>query len=90
MVKYISGYQPVSPLLNFMTKPAETCEHGEPLLVASRVQRSRLSEFVAVMLELWHEVSVSIHFQDECGQGCPLDRIQSLIVMPNIRVSPPC
>jgi hypothetical protein len=71
MVKYISGYQPVSPLLNFMNKPAETCEHGEPPVVASRVQRSRLSEFVAVMLELWNEVSVSIHFQMSVDRDVP-------------------
>lgn len=70
-MKYISGYQPVPPLLNFMTKPAETCEHGEPPGVASRVQRSRLSEFVAVMLELWHEVSVSYTFKTSVVRDFP-------------------
>lgn len=38
-VKCISGYQPVSPLPNFTTEQAETCEHGEPPGVTSRVQR---------------------------------------------------
>lgn len=56
MVKSISSYQPVSSLLNFMTKP----EENEVLPgVASRSELSRLSEFVAVMLELWHDYALS-------------------------------